>query len=153
MKILVLILAAAAVCPAQTAAPTLARAESLWKQHQYEEAKNAFEALVAAHPRNSEYRVRMGRLFLERFNAPEAAKLFHEALEIDPQDAGALLGLALVAANGFEAQATHYAQQALEADPKLLEAQELMARLALEDNDPVKAAAEAHKALDLSPNA
>jgi len=149
MKLLAVILCAAASLSAQT----LQQAESLWKQHRYEEANSAFRALVAAYPRNADYRVRWGRLFLERFNAQEAAKLFNEALEIQPKQADALLGLALVAADGFEAQATHFARQALEADPHLLEAQELLARLALEDNDPAKAAAEAHKALNMSANA
>ena len=92
-------------------APTLQQAESLWKQHRYDESKDVFEALVAAHPRNAEYRVRMGRLFLERFNATEAAKLFSEALEIDPKQAGALLGLALVAADGYEARAVDFARR------------------------------------------
>ena len=144
---------AAAALQAQIPAPTLAQAESLWKQRRYEESKAAFEAVIAAHPRNAEYRVRFGRLFLERFNAPEAAKLFNEALEIEPQQADALLGLALVAADGFDAQASYFAHKALEADPRMVEAQELLARLALEDNDPAKAAQEAHKALDMSANA
>jgi len=134
-------------------AQTLEQAESLWKQHRYVESKDVFEALLKAHPRNAEYRVRMGRLFLERFNSSEAAKLFDEALGIEPKCAGAFLGLALVAAENYEAQASHFAQQAIAADPHLLEAQELLARLALEDNDPAKAAAEAHKALDISQNA
>jgi cellulose synthase operon protein C len=143
----------ALLLPAALPAQTLDRAESLRKQHRYIESKDVFEALIAAHPRNAEYRVRFGRLFLERFNAPEAAKLFNEALEIQPKQADALLGLALVAADGFEAQATNFARRALDADPHLLEAQELLARLALEDNNPAKAAAEAHKALDMSANA
>jgi tetratricopeptide (TPR) repeat protein len=46
-----------------------------------------------------------------------------------------------------------FAHKALDADPHLLAAQELLARLALEDSDPDKAATEAHKALDMSPNA
>jgi tetratricopeptide (TPR) repeat protein len=133
-------------------AQTLDQAESLWKQHRYREANDTFRALVAAHPRNAEYRVRWGRLFLDRFQAPEAAKLFNEALEIEPKRADALLGLALVAAEDYQAQAVTFAQKALEADPHLLAAQELLARLALEDNDQQKAAAEAHKALDMSPN-
>jgi tetratricopeptide (TPR) repeat protein len=148
-----LLLGASTGFAAQTSAPTLAGAESLWKQHRYEDAKNAFEALLKAHPRNAEYRVRFGQLFLERFNAPEAAKLFNEALEINPKQADAFLGQAQIAADNFEAQAVELAHKALDADPHLLEAQELLARLALEDNDPVKAAAEAHKALDMSANA
>ena len=149
MKLLLAVLCAAAALPAQT----LEQAESLWKQHRYYEANDAFRALVAAHPRNAEYRVRWGRLFLERYNAPEAAKLFNEALEIQPKQADALFGLAEVAANGFEAQAVVFAHKALDADPHLVGAQELLARVALEDNDPAKAAAEAHKALDMSPQA
>jgi tetratricopeptide (TPR) repeat protein len=153
VRLLIAILCATAGLAGQTPAQTLQQAESLWKQHRYEESKAVFEALVKAHPRNAEYRVRFGQLFLERFNAPEAAKLFNEALEIQPKQADALLGLARVAADGFEAQATYFAKRALEADPHLVEAQELLARLALEDNDPVKAAAEAHKALDMSAHA
>jgi len=149
MRLLLAILCLAATLTAQT----LEQAESLWKQHRYVESNDAFRALVAAHPRNAPYRVRWGRLFLERFNAPEAAKLFNEALEIQPKQPDALLGLALVAADGFEAQASYLAHKALDADPHMVEAQELLARLALEDNDPAKAAEEAHKALDMSANA
>ena len=83
----------------------------------------------------------------------DAAKLFEEALEIKKDHAGALLGLALVAAEAFEGKAVELAQKALAADPKLVEAQELLARLALEDNNPKKATEEADKALAISPNA
>lgn len=147
---LVFLCAAAGLCA--QAAPTLQQAESLWKQHRYVESKDVFEALLAAHPRNAEYRVRYGRLFLDRFNAPEAAKLFNEALGIQPNQADALLGLAQVAADNFDAQASYFAHKALEADPHMVAAQELLARLALEDNNAAKAAAEAHKALDMSAN-
>src|SRR5580698_1767232 len=153
MRILLALLLTAAALVAQTPAATLDQAESLWKQHRYVEANDVFRALVAAHPRNAEYRVRWGRLFLERFQPPDAAQLFNEALNIQPKRADALLGLALVAADGVEAQATHSARQALDADPHLLEAQELLARLALEDSNPAKAAEEAHKALAMSAQA
>ena len=108
---------------------------------------------MKAHPRNAGYRVRWGRLYLERFQPADAAQLFEEALKIDPNNAGAFLGLAEVAAEGFESQAVEFAHKALAADPKLLEAQELLARLALEDNDPKKAAEEAHRAIAMSSNA
>ncbi|MGI8988415.1 MAG: tetratricopeptide repeat protein [Bryobacteraceae bacterium] len=139
----------AACAPAQS----LQRAEALWKARNYREANNAFRALVAANPKNPEYRVRWGRLFLERFNAEEAAKLFQEALEIKKDDAAALLGLALVAAEDFEGKAEKLAEAAAEADPKLFEARELMARLALEDNNPKKASEQAEMALAISPKA
>src|SRR5579872_6770348 len=133
-------------------AQTLERAETLWRQHDFEGASAAFRALVKQYPKNADYRVRWGRLFLERFNGAEAAKLFQEALEIKKDHAGALLGLALVAADGFEGKAVELAQKTLAADPKLTEARVLLARLALEDNDPKHAAEEADKALAISPN-
>jgi tetratricopeptide (TPR) repeat protein len=146
------LLLAVAFTTAALCAQTLDQAESLWKQHHYVEANDAFRDLVKAHPRNAAYRVRWGRLFLERFQPPDAAQLFDEALKIDPNNAGAFLGLALVAAEGFESKAVDFAHKALAADPHLLEAQELLARLALEDSDPKKADEEAHRALAVSPN-
>jgi cellulose synthase operon protein C len=134
-------------------AQTLDRAESLWKQHRYSEANDAFRALVKAHPESPEYKTRWGRLLLERFNQADAAALFGEALETKKDYAPALLGMALVAADGFDNKAVEFARQAIQADPKLVEAQELLARLALEDNDPKRAVEEADKALAISPNA
>ncbi len=138
---------------AAASAQTIEHAEALWREHRYTEANDSFRALVAAHPKNPDYRVRWGRLLLERFNPKEAADLFREALELKKDHAGALLGLALIASEDFENQAVELARKALEADPKLLEAQELLARLALEDNDPKKAIEEADKALAISPDA
>src|SRR5579862_9053641 len=142
------------MCAALAAqAQTLERAEALRKAHNYEEANNAFRALVKANPKNAEYRVRWGRLFLERFNRADAASLFQEALAIQKDNAGALLGLALVAADSYENRAVELAEKALVSDPKLVEARELLARLALEDNNPQKAIEEADKALAISPRA
>jgi len=149
MRLCLAVLCASAVLSGQT----LEQAESLWKQHSYSEANGTFRALVDAHPRNPQYRVRWGRLLLERFNKPDAMQLFQEALKIDANNAGAYMGMALVAAEGFENQAVEFAHKALAADPHLLEAQELLARLALEDNDTAKAIEEADRAIAMSPSA
>jgi tetratricopeptide (TPR) repeat protein len=148
MRAYLLILLAAAA-----SAQTLQQAESLWRAHQYKEAGQVFESLVKIQPKNPDYKVRYGRLLLERFNRADAAGLFQEALAIKKDHAGAMLGLALVAADGFEGKAAELAHEALKADPKLLDAQELLARLALEDNNPATAVEEADKALKMSPNA
>jgi tetratricopeptide (TPR) repeat protein len=134
-------------------AQTLPQAESAWKAKRYDDANNVFRALVGAQPNNPDYKVRWGRLLLERFNKKDSADLFNEALEIKKDHAGALLGLALVAAEDFENQAVKLAHKALEADPKLLEAQELLARLALEDTNEKLAIEEADKAIAMSPRA
>ncbi len=87
------------------------------------------------YPQNSDYRVRWGRLYLDHLAARRRRRLFNEALTIKKDHAGALLGLALIAAEIYDGKAAELAHKALEADPKLLEAQELLARLALEDNN------------------
>lgn len=128
------------------------RAEGLWGLRLYQDANEQFKAAVARSPKNAEFRVRWGRLFLERFNSAEAANLFQEALEIDPKHAGALLGLARVAGESFaDRKAVELAEQAIESDPNLYEARELLAHLALEDANPEKAVAEADKAIAISP--
>jgi tetratricopeptide (TPR) repeat protein len=147
-RLLVFVVVATCAC-----AQTLQQAESFWKAKRYEDANGIFRTLVAQHPENPDYKVRWGRLLLERFNKKESADLFNEALEIKKDHAGALLGLALVAAEDFENQAVKLAHKALESDPKLLEAQELLARLALEDTNEKLAIEEADKAIAMSPRA
>ncbi len=131
---------------------TLQQAEQLWKARDYNGANEIFRVLVEREPNNAMYRVRWGRMFLDHFQPADAAGLFDEALKIDPKNAQAMLGKALIAADDYGGNAASLARKALEADPKLTEAQELLARLALEDDNRTKAAEEAHKALALDPN-
>jgi len=128
-------------------AQSLEQAEALWKARDYRGANDEFRLLVEKFPKNPDYRVRWGRLYLDHDQAEEAAGLFKEALELKKDHPGALLGLALIAADQYSGGAEALARKALAADPKLLEAQELLASLALEDSDNTKAEAEAKKAL------
>jgi len=146
---LALVVLAGTACFGQS----LERAEALWKQRRYVEANDAFRALVKAQPKNPDHRVRWGRLYLDRSQPNDAAALFAEALELKQDHAGALLGLALVASNSFERKAVELARRALEIDPRLVEARELLARLALEDSNPAQAIEEAGRALEISPQA
>src|SRR5690242_16406614 len=119
----------------------------------YQEANNEFRTAVAQSAGNANYRVRWGRLLHDRFNNKDASDLFNEALQRDPKNAQAYLGLALVSADGFDNKAVEEAKKAIELDPKLVEGHELMARMALEDYDKNAAAAEADEALKISPEA
>lgn len=147
MKVLIALLLIGSSAFAQTGAG----AEALWRSHDYKGANEAFRAAVAAHPKDAALRVRWGRLFLERYNPSEASGLFREALAIDKNNAGAMLGLALIAAANFDGHAADLARKALTSDPKLTEAQELLARLALEDDDWKLAREQANLALKLDP--
>ena len=134
-------------------AQSIDRAEALWRAGDFDGANNEFKALIARYPTNADYRVRWGQLFKERFNPEEAANLFGEALAINPKQAQALLGLAEIAEEHFDPKANEYAKQALEADPKLYQAHEVMALGALEDDNRKLAGDEAGEALKINPDA
>ena len=136
----------------QQSSPYL-RAEGFWGLHSYDQANAEFRTAVAQNATNAMYRVRWGTLFHERFNNKAASDLFNEALKIDPTNARAYLGLAIVNADGFDIHAIEWASHAIAIDPKLTEAHELMASLALEDSDTAGAMSQADEALKDSPEA
>jgi tetratricopeptide (TPR) repeat protein len=129
------------------------RAEGFWGLKMYDDANNEFRSAVAQHDGNAMYRVRWGRLLHERFNNADADGLFKEALARDPRNAQAYLGLALVSADGFDSKAIQWCAKALELDPKLAEARELMGNLALEDSVTDEAARQADQAIQIAPDA
>jgi len=129
------------------------RAEGAWGLELYQDANNEFRTAVARADGNAQYRVRWGRLLRERFNNAEASNLFTEALERDARNASAYLGLALVGADGFDRKAREYAEKALELDPKLAEAREVLATLALEDSNAAEAVKQADLAIQVAPDA
>jgi tetratricopeptide (TPR) repeat protein len=145
--------------PAQSTVPSadaqkmLDRANSLWKQRLYKDANDQFRALVNAYPDNLDYKVRWGELYLDHFQPDTAEEIFNEVLEVKPDHARALLGLARIGADEYDHKASEIAEKAVEADPKLFEARELMARIALEDNNPKKAQEQADLALAINPDA
>ncbi len=129
------------------------QAEGLWGIGNFQEANQAFRILVAQSPKNANYRVRWGMLLHDQFNNADAQGLFQEAIKLDPMNAKAYLGLAQVSADGFDGKADVWAKKALELDPKLVAAHELLANLALEDSQKEAAAKEADTALQLSSEA
>jgi tetratricopeptide (TPR) repeat protein len=134
-------------------AQTLEQAENLRKQGRFQDSNEVFKALDAKSPNNTDILAHWGMLFYDTHRQEDdAAKLFTEALAAKKDNALALYGLALLAADGYDHKAAGMAQKALDADPKMVGAQELLARLALEDNNNAKAEEEAKKALAIDPN-
>jgi tetratricopeptide (TPR) repeat protein len=129
------------------------RAEGFWGLGQWEQANAQFRLATTAADSKPIYKVRWGLLLHERFNNSDAAALFQEALAKDPSLAEAYVGLALISEEGFDGGAAEYAEKAIELDPKLAEAHELMADLALANDDRETAGAEADKAVSLSNDA
>jgi cellulose synthase operon protein C len=129
------------------------RAEGDWGLQRYQDANVEFRTAVARVEGSAPYRVRWGRLLHERFNDGAAVQLFAEALQRDPKNAQAYLGLALVSAEGFDDKASEYLDKALQLDPELVEAHVLLARLTLEDAEVPQATAAADAALRIDPQA
>ncbi len=127
------------------------RAEGFWGLQQWDAANEAFRLAVAQQGSKAAVRVRWGLLLHERFNDPEAADLFKEALKQEPENAEAYLGLAIV--NPEDTKEAEYGAKAVELDPKLVEALEFMANLDLQNLNTKKAVDEADKAIALSGDA
>ena len=131
----------------------LDRAEGYLGLQQYQQANEEFREADRVHPNSAPVKTAWGRMFTEHAQPGDAAKLFEEAIAADPNYAPAYLGLARVLAEGFDKKSVELAQAALSHDPKLFQAHEFLAYLALEDSNAKLATDEAQKALALSPEA
>jgi cellulose synthase operon protein C len=129
------------------------RAEGFWGLEQWSRANEQFRLATQPADSKASYKVRWGLLLHERFNNADAAGLFHEALQKDPSNAEAHIGLARVSADSFDGQATAYLRKALALDEGRADAHELIAQLALENDDRDTASAEADKAVALQADA
>ncbi len=102
------------------------------------------------YPQDAPVRVRWGELFVATHQNNEAVKLFQEALELDAKYAPALLGLAKIAAGGFEEKTREYAKKVIDDAPdQAAGAHLLLARAALEDGSIDAGDKELDRALDL----
>jgi tetratricopeptide (TPR) repeat protein len=129
------------------------RAEGYWGLEQYDQANEEFRIAIGQPGSPPLYRVRWGMLLHQRFNNTDAVGLFQEAIKMDPKNAQAYLGLAIVSADGFDGKAKDYVIQSLVLDPKLVEANEFAANLSLENADTETAVSQADEALKLSADA
>jgi tetratricopeptide (TPR) repeat protein len=129
------------------------RAEGFWGLEQWEQSNEQFRLATQLADSKDLYKVRWGMLLRERFNDEDANGLFRDVITKNPSNAEAYLGLATVSADGFDGKAAEYLAKAMELDPKLAGAHELRADVALTNDDPDEAAAEADKAIALENDA
>lgn len=117
----------------------------------FHDAVRAFGESLEADPGNHDARVRMGALFLAKYNSAEAGPIFQEVLELNPNHPQALLGMAR--AQEFDGQhgAVTSTEKALSVNPNLVAAHVFLARLRLSLEDYEGAATRADKALEINP--
>jgi cellulose synthase operon protein C len=116
------------------------------------EANNFFRDAGRAGADSASVETAWGRLFLEKYNAPEALKSFSAAIESDPQWAPAYAGLARVLEDEDPPKAAEAAEKAIAIDPQLADAHLLLAGLHLDSDRDVEARAELDKILAFNPS-
>ena len=131
----------------RNAAVPAVRAEAAWALGDMRAAARAFKAAIAQAPEDPAAHSRYGDMLRTAHQFADAEAAYYQALAIDPTHAAAKLGLARIAQGRFEKRAEELAREVLEDDPGNLEAQLLLARLALEVGDLARAEEELHTPL------
>jgi tetratricopeptide (TPR) repeat protein len=118
----------------------------------FHDALRAFDEASAADPGWSEPLVRVGSLFLGKYQSSSAQTEFQKALAANPRHPGALFGLAAALEFDGSSQARNVLAQLLDLNPNHVEARAMRARQHLIREGHAEAREEAEKALLVNPN-
>jgi tetratricopeptide (TPR) repeat protein len=114
------------------------------------DALRAYDEAIAADPGHLEARLRVGTLFLERYNGTEARASFEAILERDSTQPRALLGLARTAQFEGSRAALDLVRRSLDRNPNLVDARVFHAELLAELEDYPAAQLEVRRALEIN---
>ncbi len=112
-------------------------------------ANGFFQTALDTYPEDPAVRTRWGELFIETHQDNEAVRLFQESLELAPDHAPAILGLASISAGRFEDRTRAWVDEVLDLDPDNIGAHLLLARMSLEEGDIDAADARLTRALEI----
>jgi tetratricopeptide (TPR) repeat protein len=118
----------------------------------FHDAVRAYEEAIEADPGDAEIKVRLGELFLAKYDSREAGGLFTEVLEVNPAHAGALLGMARRAKFDGSSESIDLARRSLESNPSDATARAFLAHLYLDLEDVESAEEEARRAIEANPS-
>lgn len=117
------------------------------------DALRAYDEAIALDPDHVEARLRVGALFLERYNGTEARAAYEEVLQRHPDHPRALLGLARTARFEGSRQSIQLVRRSLERNPNLVPARVFLAELLVELERYGDADAQIDSALAVHPDA
>lgn len=117
----------------------------------FRDALKAYDEAMAEDPSDPEPRVRLGQLFLDKYNSPDAQETLREVLSANPRHPRALLEMARAKHFDGSSEALDLVRKSLEVNPNLIPARLLLARLLLEQENDAAAEAEIRKALAVNP--
>ena len=123
---------------------------SRWNYEYAHDALRALDEAIAAGPLDHAAQLAAAELFLERYDAREAAAAFQNVLAENPAHPGALLGLARVSRLEGGGNAAEAIDSALGTNPHLAGARTLLARLLLLEGNRDQALEEAGRVLEVN---
>ncbi len=115
---------------------------------QFKDALAAFDRAIAADSNLIDAHLRLGRLFLEKYQGPDARAAFREALRRDPGNPRALVGLAEVALFEGDRESYRMFEQVIKDAPTVARAHAMVARMELDAEQPGSALTAADRALE-----
>jgi tetratricopeptide (TPR) repeat protein len=118
----------------------------------FKEANSFFRDANRLAPDDPDINAAWGELFLDKHNPGDAMKSFQEALRVDENHVGALIGAAHVNAGLNPPAARAALERALKVNPNSVPAHLLQAELALDDRERDAARESIKKALSINPN-
>jgi cellulose synthase operon protein C len=117
----------------------------------FKDALKAFDRALGADPANADAKVKLGELFLRKYNFEEAQKTFDDVLQTNPNDPRALLGAARRLENDGQAGGDSLLRAALNINPDYVDARTLHAEMMLSLEDYAVAQQDIDRALKVNP--
>jgi tetratricopeptide (TPR) repeat protein len=117
----------------------------------FKDALKAYDQAVRVDPYNADAKVKLGELFLDKYNFDDAQKTFADILESNPRDPRALLGAARRLEADGQPGGDSLLRAALTVNPEYVEARTLHAEMLLSLEDYAAAQQDVDRALAVNP--
>jgi tetratricopeptide (TPR) repeat protein len=119
----------------------------------FKDALKAYDRAISADPMNADAKVRLGELFLRKYNFDDAQRTFEEVLDVNPNDPRALLGAARRRESDGQPGADSLLRASLAVNPNYVDARTLHAEMLVSLEDYAAAQQDIEHALAVDPTA